>query len=469
MKDMNFTEKGARVTGDLAWDGLHRPRIYYAMAAILSGLFLTVIDGTICNVALPTIAHQLQVSSSDSIWIVNAFQLVIIMTLLPGAAAGELFGFRRMYLLGMVLFTAGSLCCALSGSFATLVLSRMLQGVGAAMVMSVNGSLVRLIYPRRHLGKGVGLNATVVALASVAGPALSGLILSVASWPWLFAVNIPLGILAFCLGYKFLPGNPTRVEGRRYDVPSAVLNALVFGLFFGCFEAFSHEVSWHWIVCGLAVLSVVGVVFVRRQLRQAYPILPFDLLRIPVFSLSVLTSILSFSSQMLAMVALPFMFHLTFGMNAAETGMLMMAWPLVITVAGPLAGSLVNRIHPGLLGGVGLLMMSMGCFLLSDVDASEGYGGLVARLMLCGFGFGLFQSPNNHLLLSSAPSYRSGGASGMQSTARLTGQTLGAALVALLFYGYGDNAPHVAMMLAGGFTLCGSIVSTTRIRASRKS
>ena len=290
-------EPRGHVTGNLEWDGLHRPRIYYAMAAILSGLFLTVIDGTICNVALPTIARQLEVSSSDSIWIVNAFQLVIIMALLPSSTAGELFGFRRIYLLGMVLFTVGSLCCALSGTFSALVLSRMLQGVGAALVMSVNGSLVRLIYPRRHLGKGVGLNATVVALASVAGPALSGLILSVASWPWLFAVNIPLGMLAFSLGYKFLPGNPTRVEGRRYDMPSAVLNALTFGLFFGCFEAFSHEVPWHWIVGGLALLSVVGVVFVRRQLRQAYPILPFDLLRIPVFSLSVLTSVLSFSSH----------------------------------------------------------------------------------------------------------------------------------------------------------------------------
>lgn len=171
------------VVGNMDWDGLHRPQIYYAMVAIFSGLFLSVIDGTICNVALPTIARQLQISSSDSIWIVNAFQLVVVMTLLPCSALGELFGFKRTYLWGMVFFTVGSLCCALSGSFVLLVLSRMLQGVGAAMVMSVNGSLVRLIYPKRHLAKGFGLNATVVALASVAGPTISGAILSVASWP----------------------------------------------------------------------------------------------------------------------------------------------------------------------------------------------------------------------------------------------------------------------------------------------
>lgn len=307
----------------------------------------------------------------------------------------------------------------------------------------------------------------MVALASVAGPACSGAILSVAAWPWLFAVNIPIGIVTILLAYRFLPDNPTRVEGRRFDLPSSVLNVLTFGLLIGCLEAFSHDVSWHWVTGGLVLLAGIGYVYVRRQLRQAYPMLPFDLLRIPVFSLSVLTSILSFSSQMLAMIALPFMFHLTFGMNAGQTGAVMMAWPLVIVVAAPLAGSLVPRVHPGILGGVGLLMMSMGCFLLADVDASVGYGGLVARLMLCGFGFGLFQSPNNHLLLSSAPSYRSGGASGMQATARLIGQTTGAALVALLFYLFSDKAPYVAMMLAGGLTLVGSMVSVSRARAGR--
>lgn len=455
------------VVGNMDWDGLHRPQIYYAMVAIFSGLFLSVIDGTICNVALPTIACQLQISSSDSIWIVNAFQLVVVMTLLPCSALGELYGFKRTYLWGMVFFTVGSLCCALSGSFALLVLSRMLQGVGAAMVMSVNGSLVRLIYPKRHLAKGFGLNATVVALASVAGPTLSGAILSVSSWPWLFAVNLPFGVLTFFLARRYLPGNPTCVEGRRFDFPSAVLNALTFGLFIGCVEAFSHGLSFRWIVVGVVLLVGIGAVFVRRQLRQPYPMLPFDLLRIPVFSLSVLTSILSFTSQMLGMVALPFMFHLTFGMSAAETGLLMTAWPLVIVVAGPLAGTLATKIHPGLLGGFGLLVMSVGCFLLADVSPSAGYGGLVARLMLCGFGFGLFQSPNNHLLLSSAPSYRTGGASGMQATARLVGQTMGAALVALLFYINGDRAPHAAMLLASGFTLCGSLVSCSRLRARR--
>ncbi|MCD8318289.1 MAG: MFS transporter [Paraprevotella sp.] len=446
MEQNQMTVPEGRIVGNLDWDGLHRPHIYYAMVAIFSGLFLSVTDCTICNVALPTIARQLHISSSDSIWVVNAFQLIIVMSLLPFSSVGELFGFKRTYLCGMVCFTLGSLCCTLSSTFVCLVLSRMLQGVGAAMIMSVNGSLVKLIYPKRYLARGFGLNATIVALSSVAGPTIAGAILSVANWPWLFAVNLPVGVLTFFLAHKFLPDNPTRVEGRKFDFHSALLNALTFGLLIGCIEAFSHGVPFRWISVGIVLLAVVGTVFVRHQLHQDYPILPFDLLRIPVFSLSVLTSILSFTAQMLGMIAVPFMFHLPCRLTAAQTVLLMTSWPLGIVVAGPLAGTLATKIHPGILGGIGLSVMSVGCFLLSMVSPSTGYVGLMIRLILCGFGFGLFQSPNNLLLLSSAPTYRSGGARGMLSTARLVGQSMGAALVSLLSYIRGDNAPHEAML-----------------------
>ena len=434
-----------KVTGNLEWDGLHRPQIFYAMAAIFSGLFLSVIDGSICNVALPSISKELQVSSSDSIWVVNGFQLVVMMFLLPFSSLGELKGFKQVYLTGLVVFLVGSLCCTFSVTLTQLVLSRMLQGVGAAMVMSVNGSLVRLIYPKKHLPKGFGLNAMVVALAAVAGPTLAAGILAVASWPWLFAINIPVGVVTFYFAWKYLPDNPTRIEGRRFDYRSACMNALTFGLFIGTLEAYAHGASLTWVFGGLVLLLAVGTLFVRQQLSQPYPMLPFDLLRIPVFGLSVLTSICSFTSQMLAMVSIPFLLHHTFGFDAVRTGLFMTAWPLVIVFASPVAGFLVGKIHAGLLGGIGLLIMSCGCFLLSTMPASAPQMLLIAGLMLCGLGFGLFQSPNNHLMLSSAPAYRSGGASGMQATARLVGQTTGATLVALMFHLTPDSAPHNAL------------------------
>jgi len=454
-------ERKGEIVGDLDWDGLHRPRIYYAMVATFSGLFLAVLDGTICNVALPSISEDLQVSSSDSIWIINAFQLVIMMSLLPFSSLGELFGYKRIYLFGVAVFTVGSLFCSLTATLPLLVVARVFQGIGAAMIMSVNTSLVRIIYPKRHLGKGVGLNATVVAIASVAGPTLAAAILSVASWPWLFAINVPVGIITFYLGRKYLPANPTRVLGRRFKWKEALFNALTFGLLIGCIEAYSHDVSHTTILAGAVCLLFVGVQYVRMQLHDKYPMLPFDLLKIPAFSLSVVTSVLSFTSQMLAMVAMPFLLVNTFHYEAVGTGLLMTSWPLVIVFVAPMAGWLVGKVHPGILGGIGLTIMSAGCFLLAFVPVDTTPLGLVWRLMLCGMGFGFFQSPNNHMLLSSAPPHRTGSASGMLATARLLGQTTGAALVALLF---GDTAPHDAMLLAGVLTLCGAFSSVTRLK-----
>lgn len=451
-----------KISGNTAWDGMSRPGIYYAMAATFCGLFLSVLDGTICNVALPNIALQLGISSSDSIWIVNSFQLVIMMTLLPFSSLGELWGYKKVYNTGVVVFTAGSLFCALSGSLHLLVASRVFQGIGASMIMSVNTSLIKLIYPKRHLGKGVGLNATIVALASVAGPTIAAGILSVGSWPWLFAINVPVGILTFFMARRFLPDNPVRVEGRRFNFKEALLNAAAFGLFIGCIEAASHNVAGWEIAVGGTLFLIVGTVYVRDQMRKPYPMLPFDLLRIPVFSLSVATSILSFTSQMLAMVAMPFMLVHTFGFDAVKTGMIMTAWPFVIMFVAPVAGSLIGKVHPGILGCAGLVLMSCGAFLLSSVPDSAGPVGIMLRLALCGAGFGMFQSPNNHMLLSSAPAHRNGSASGMLATARLVGQTTGAALVALLFEVSGNGAPHQAMLLAGFLTLCGAVTSCSR-------
>ena len=451
------------ITGNLQWDGLHRPKIYYAVASVCCGIFLSVVDGNICNVALPTISQELGVSSADSIWVVNAFQLVIMMTLLSFSSLGELFSYKRVYVSGVVLFTVGSLFCALSHTLPLLIASRAFQGIGAAMMMSVNTTLVKIIYPKKYLGKGVGINATVVALAAVTGPTLAAGILSFASWPWLFAINIPIGIVTFFMAFRHLPDNPTHVEGRHFNVRDALLNAAVFGLLIGCIEMYSHGTSLTTVLVGAALLLLLGFIYIRTQLHRQYPMLPFDLLRIPVFSMSVLTSIVSFTAQMMALVAIPFMLLHTFGMNAVETGLLMTSWPLVIVFVAPLAGSLIGKVHPGILGCFGLLMMSTGCFLLSYIPAGASHLDIAWRLALCGTGFGFFQSPNNHMLLSSAPNHRAGSAGGMLATARLVGQSTGAALVALFFHLFGDGAPHDAMLLAGALTICGALSSVIRL------
>ena len=444
-------------------DGIPMPRRLWAILAVAFGVSLSVIDSTIANVALPTISRALGISSADSIWIVNAYQLAIMVSLLSFSALGDLIGYRKVYIGGLALFTAASVGCALSQSLGTLVAGRIFQGFGAAAVTSVNTTLIRVIYPRSQLGRGMGINATVVAVSSVAGPTLAAGVLAAADWPWLFAVNIPVGITALVLSYRHLPQNPVRVRDHRFDWRDAVMNALTFGLLMASVEGYSHGVDLRIIAAGVAALLLIGYLFIRRQLREEYPILPFDLLRIPIFSVSVVTSICSFLGQMLALVALPFYLQHACGYDDVSTGLLLTAWPAVIMVVAPVAGMLVERVHAGLLGGVGLLAMTAGLFLLVFLPEHPTDFEIVWRLVLCGAGFGLFQSPNNSILIASAPPERSGSASGMLATARLVGQTTGAALMALLFHIVPENSTHTALMLAGCFAFAGAAISFSRL------
>ena len=352
-------------------DGLPMPQRLGAILAVAFGVSLSVIDGTVANVALPTIGQQLGISAADSIWIVNAYQLAIMVSLLSLSALGDVVGYRKVYIGGLMLFTVASVGCSLSGSLQALVLARVMQGFGAAAITSVNTSLIRFIYPKARLGRGMGVNATVVATSSVAGPTLAAGILSAADWPWLFAVNVPIGLAALALSRRFLPENPVRVREHRFDWRDAVMNALTFGLMMASVEGFSHGLDPRVLSLGVAALIVVGFFFIRGQLREPYPILPFDLLRIPIFSVSVATSVCSFLGQMLAMVALPFYLQQACGYNDVETGLLLTAWPAVIMVVAPAAGLLVERIHAGLLGGTGLTMMAAGLFLLAFLPGAS--------------------------------------------------------------------------------------------------
>lgn len=287
-------------------DGVPLPQRYGAILTIVLGLTMAVLDGAIANVALPTIASDLNASPAASIWIVNAYQIAIVIALLPLSFLGDMVGYRRIYKIGLVVFIFTSLACALSRSLEMLTFARVAQGLGGAALMSVNTALIRLIYPQRFLGRGMGINSFVVAVSSAAGPTIAAAILSLASWQWLFLINVPLGIVAFVLAMRFLPPNSARSKIIRFDLPSAIMNALTFGLLITALSGFAQGQSTQLVLAEVAAMLVVGFFFVRRQLTMPVPLLPVDLLRIPLFSLSICTSICSFCAQMLAMVSLPF-------------------------------------------------------------------------------------------------------------------------------------------------------------------
>ncbi|KMV70899.1 MFS transporter [Erwinia aphidicola] len=444
-------------------DGLPLPQRYGAILAIALGITVAVLDGAIANVALPTIARELNASPAESIWIVNAYQLAIIISLLTLSFLGDMLGYRRIYQWGLVLFSCTSLFCALSDSLGMLTFARVLQGFGGAALMSVNTALIRIIYPQRHLGRGMGINSLIVAVSSAAGPTVAAAILSVASWQWLFLINVPVGIAALVLALRYLPDNPQKASGQRFDLLSSVMNALTFGLLISLLSGFAQGQNGKLLLAELVALLLVGTLFIRRQLRLEFPLLPVDLFRIPIFAMSIGTSVCSFCAQMLAMVSLPFFLQSVLGRSEVATGLLLTPWPLATMVMAPIAGRLIERFHAGLLGAIGLAMFAAGLFALALLPASPSDADIIWRMMLCGAGFGLFQSPNNHTIISSAPRHRSGGASGMLGTARLLGQTSGAALVALMFNLFANQGTHLSLLLAGSFAAIAALVSALRI------
>jgi MFS transporter, DHA2 family, multidrug resistance protein len=391
-------------------DGLPVPQRYWAILTIALGLILAVMDGAIANIALPTIARDLDASPAFSIWIVNGYQLAITISLLPLASLGEITGYRRVYLAGLALFTLASLFCTLSHSLPMLTVARIVQGFGAAGIMSVNTALVRFIYPRAQLGRGIGVNAMVVAVSAAIGPTVAAGILAIATWPYLFAVNLPIGLAALALGIQYLPHAPR--ASHSFDWQSAVLSAATFGLGIAAIDSLGHGEAILACIAELSIAIVSGVLLAYRQTHTTSPLLPVDLLRIPVFALSIATSIASFCAQMLASVAIPFYLQSRYGYSAVEMGLLITPWPITVAFAAPIAGRLVERYQAGLLGGIGLVLFAAGLGSLAMLPANPTHFDVVWRMALSGLGFGLFQTPNNRTMIAAAPRERSGGASG---------------------------------------------------------
>ena len=453
------------MTEPIPLDGLPSGPRRWAVGTIIVAVGMASLDTSIANAVLPTIAVDLSATPAESIWVVNAYQLALVACLLPFASLGEIYGYRRVYSTGLLVFTAASLLCAMSWSLPTLTLARVFQGVGAAGIMSVNTALIRFIYPARSLGRAVGLNAMVVATFTALGPTVAAGVLLVGSWQWLFAVNVPFGTLAWVFARRFLPATP--LASHRFDLTSAVLNAGTFGLLILGIGEGAHSASWPTTTAVLLGAMVCGAFLVTRQLGMAAPLLPLDLYRRPLFALSSLTSICSFTAQGLSFVSLPFYFQTVLGRSAVETGLLLTPWPVMTGLMAPIAGPLSDRYPPAILGGIGMIVLCTGLGLLASLPSEPDTVAIVWRMMICGAGFGFFQSPNLRAIMSAAPPERSGGASGIVATSRLVGQSTGAALVALCFGLSALHGPALALTLAACFAGGAGIASFSRLLAGR--
>ncbi|CAP40513.1 MFS transporter [Bordetella petrii] len=445
-------------------DGLPTPRRYWAAATVLTGISLSVLDTTIANVALPTIATDLHALPSQAVWIVNAYNLAVVALLLPLSALAERIGFKRMFSFGLALFALASLFGAVSQTLWQLTLARVVQGIGAATLMCMFGGLVRNIYPLRLLGRGISLNATTVAVMSVVGPTLGSVILEIAHWRWIFAINLPV-CAAVMLGLRHLPVVPR--TNVRLDWLSALLCMATLAVFISGVDTLGQNLVRGAVMIVAAIL--VGWVLVRRANNQPAPLVPVDLLRIRSVGFAVAASACTFAAQMASYVSLPFYFQQVLGRSYLEVGMLMGAWPVGTAIVAPLAGRMSDRYSAATLSGAGAGAMVIGLATLAFLPLDATNTWIMVAMFITGTGFGFFQTPNNRAMLSSSPRQRSGAAGGLQATTRVFGQSFGTALVAIAFGISGAAGPASALILA---MLCAAVavaVNVVRVNKLRPS
>lgn len=454
-------------------EGLAGRERVLAMAAVMTSTTMAVFDGVIVNVALPPIAHALSVPAQSAVWVANGYLLSAAMTLAIFAALARRFGFRALFAFGLGLFTLASLGCALSSSLTMLTGWRIVQGVGGATTLSIAPAILRSVFPNRLLGRILGLHALLIAASTAIAPVLGGTLLSLLSWQWLFAINIPLGIIALTLTLRAIPDN--RAPGREpFDIAGAGLSALMLGGLIMAANVFSRPGQAEtqlWTAAGYGSVAIAaGLAFIWHQRRAPKPLLPLSLFASTRFSLAALTSLASFVSQGMTFIALPFLFQSVYGYSVFDSALLFTPWPLGIMLAAPHAGRLADRYPAAVISTVGLALFALGLTLLALLPEQPHAWDIGVRSLLCGIGFGCFQSPNNREMLANASRENSGYASGVLAIMRTFGQCLGGALVGVIMSilaPAGAQAAHavrLSLWLAVLATVLALLFSLSRIR-----
>jgi DHA2 family multidrug resistance protein-like MFS transporter len=438
-------------------EGLPPGRRGMAALALALGLMLAVLDATMINVGLPSIAESLNESASTVVWVVNAYSLTVAMTLLPMAAIGERIGFKRLFRYGLITFVLAALASALAPNLPSLLISRIFQGLGGSAIMCLFGALVRHIYPPSLIGRGIGLNALTVAVSSVMGPSIGSFILSITTWHWIFFFSVPMGLLTL-LGVRYLPDvAPLK---SRFDWQAAMLSMSTIGLFIVGID-YLMGATWYGIAL-IVIAGLIGIALVRRSSKQAAPLVPVDLFRIPAMRYALAASASTFAGQMATLVSLPFYLQITLERSQLSVGILMAGWPAGAAVIALIAGRLSDRFSVALLCAIGAGSMALGLLGVVLMPASISDAWLFAAMLLSGIGFGFFQTPNNRVLIGSAPRHRAGALGGLQATTRVFSQTFGAAIVSLVF-GLGlTSGPMLGLIVAIFFSLIAVTVNIVR-------
>jgi EmrB/QacA subfamily drug resistance transporter len=424
---MNESDKN--VTIDMPKTANHYRRKWLIMAAIGMGIFLATIDGSIVNVALPTLVKSFQVRFAVVQWVVLGYLLTVATLLLSIGRLADIIGKKPLYLAGMIIFTLFSLLCGLAQSIFLLIAFRVMQGIGAAMMMALGTGIVAEAFPFQERGKAMGIIGSIVSVGIITGPTLGGLLIDLISWHWIFFVNIPVGIIGSLMVYSFLPRGKIRKE-QRFDFYGAAtllisLMAFLLAVTLGQQRGFTDII----IIILFTVWGLFFLLFLLIEFRIDQPMVDMNLFRNKLFSLNLFTGFLIFVSMGGTILLMPFYLQNVLGYTPHQVGLLLVTVPLAAGIVSPFSGSLSDRYGNRKISTIGLFFILMGfssMFTLNTHTTSLAY---ILCYLPVGIGVGTFQSPNNSAILSAAPLEKLGVASSLLSLTRTLGQTSGVAVL----------------------------------------
>ncbi len=429
-------------------------RKWTVMAAVAMGVFLATIDGSIVNVALPTLVRELGTEFAVVQWVVLGYLLTITTLMLSVGRLGDMIGKKRPYAIGFVLFTLGSVLCGLAPSVYWLIGFRVLQGIGAAMLMALGFAIVTEAFPPSERGKALGFLGTMVSVGIVLGPVLGGLLIGALSWRWIFFVNLPIGIVGTWMVLRFVPAHRP-AGGQRFDLLGAALlffglASLLLALTLGQRMGFTSPAVLALFAAFLAFLAL----FITVERRIKDPMIDLSLFQNRLFNVNLITGFIVFVCMAGTIILMPFYLENVLGYDPQSVGFLLAIVPIALGISAPISGALSDRVGTRPITVAGLLIILLGFLAISTLSTDTTALGYVLRFLPIGIGIGIFQSPNNSAVMGAVPRSRLGIASGLLSVTRTLGQSTGIAVLGAIWAG--RVLAHAGQDLAGGASAAGA-------------
>ena len=455
-------------------------RKWWTLGALAFALFMIMLDNTVVNVALPSIQRDLGIGLSELEWTVNAYALTFAVLMLSGGKLADFFGRKRVFLIGLAVFTLSSLFCGLATSGDTLIGARTAQGVGAALMLPATLSIISATFPPHQRGMAIGIWAGVSAMALAIGPLIGGLITEHIDWSWIFFVNVPIGVLGLIVGWLVIRESRDTSSDQRLDIPGLLASGIsLVGLTFALIEANSY--GWtDPVIIGLFVTSAVAMAaFILLERHQRSPMLDLTLFRSSTFAGANVVALLVTLAMFGVFFFMSIYMQNILGYSATKTGAAFLPMTILIILIAPIAGKSSDRIGSRALMTAGMLCLATSLAIFSRLGLDSTFWDILPGLIVGGFGMALVMTPMTAAALGSVPVEKSGVGSGVLNTFRQVGGALGIAVMGAIVASYvdlGSGRPNpadfidgfqVALRVSAVFALIGAVVAVTTIRKHR--